>query len=243
MSRPISSIDFPESVFRIVRDPISRLIISARERKGGIRESRNFYPRSRVIPVSQITSRSILSFSIFHGFQWNGFNSAAQRGTGFTNEAADPCHCLAPFPSRFVIDRGRSTFLETRSLFRLSSARRERGRGAEMDLDVLSRPHLCTCTRPCVSIDRGGKGVLVELLDAASPLVIEAITTRRNKWPCSRGPIPHAPPPVQTAPLIKKPRIEKFEYHQLPPPGSEISRRRNGQSIEKVIEKVYPLIR
>lgn len=113
--------------------------------------------------------------------QWK--QRAAQRGTGFTNEAADPCHCLAPFPSRFVIDRGRSTFLETRSLFRLSSARRERGRGAEMDLDVLSRPHLCTCTRPCVSIDRGGKGVLVELLDAASPLVIEAITTRRNKCP------------------------------------------------------------
>lgn len=53
-----------------------------------------------------------------------------------------------------------------------------------MDLDAFSRPHPCMCTRVRVfqyTEEGEEKGVLVELLDAASPLVIEAITTRRNK--------------------------------------------------------------
>lgn len=108
-----------------------------------------------MISVSQITS--ILSRSIFHGFQWNGFNVETTSGSTwnrFHERGCGPVPLSRSVP-RLVIDRGRSTFLETRSLFRLSSARREQGR-AEMDLDALSRPHPCMCARPCVSIGRGG---------------------------------------------------------------------------------------
>lgn len=67
-----------------------------------------------------------------------------------------------------------------------------------MDLDVqaLARLHVQHNTSTCFNRNtgKGGGGrererVLVELLDAARPLVIEAITTRRNKC---------APPPSGT---------------------------------------------
>lgn len=66
-----------------------------------------------------------------------------------------------------------------------------------MDLDVqaLARLHVQHNTSTCFNRNtgKGGGGererVLVELLDAARPLVIEAITTRGNK---------RAPPPSGT---------------------------------------------